>query len=132
MKLLNGEVYGAVQSLAQLSEKELPVKVSYWLARLTNKMDGTFKAIEKVREGLVKKHGTPNLENPGQVSIKPEDENWEKFITDYNELMMQETEVDFEPVKLPIKLPQEVDGKPLSLKFNVLVALEKFIEIEGA
>jgi len=130
MKLTNGEIYGAVNALGQLADKELPVKVSYWLARLANKLDGAFKSIDKVRNALVTKHGAPNPENRGAIELKPGDENWEKFLVDYNELMIQEEDVDFEPVKLPIKLPQEVDGKSLSLKFNVLIALENFVEVE--
>ena len=131
MKLQNGEVYGAVSALAQLADKELPVKVSYWLARLANKLDGEFKAIDKVRAELIKKHGKEQTESRGDFTINPKDENWEKFSIDFNDLMMEETEVDIEPVKLPIKLPETVDDKPLTIKLNVLAALEKFVEIEA-
>ena len=131
MKLQNGEVYGAVNALAQLSEKELPVKVSYWLARLANKLDGTFKAIDKVRAELIRKHGKEEHEGSGNFGIKPEDPNWEKFNIDFNDLMMEEIEVDITPVVIPIKLPETVDDKPLTIKLNVLAALEKFVEIEA-
>jgi len=131
MLLDNGEVFGAVQGLTQLSEKELPVKVSYWIARLINKLDDGYKPIDKLRQELVQKHGSSDPEQHGQASIKPDSENWTAFILDYNELMAMETEVDVEPVVLPIEIPSEVDGKELTVKPNVLVALEKFVKIEG-
>lgn len=131
MKLDNGEVFGAVQGLMQLSEKELPVKISYWLARLLNKLDGAYQAIEKVRNKLVQKHGTPNPKKNGQPELKVGDAKWEAFTVEFNELMIEKTEVDIEPVKLPIIIPEEVDGVKLTLKPNVILALKKFVQIEG-
>ena len=128
MKATNGEIYGAIQALGELSSKDLPVKVSYWLARLNNKLNSAYKAIETVRTSLIKKYGTagPN----GSFNINPEDANWEPFATGFNELMAEETEIDVSPVNLPIKIPLEVDGKPLAIKMSIFASLENFIEIE--
>jgi len=124
MKLENGEIFTAVNALNDLYEKEWPVRVSLALAKLSRKLQEPFKAIEQVREGLLKKHGT--VDEKGGTSIKPEDENWSKFAEDFNELMSQTTELVFDKVKLP----EEVDGKPVVIKPSLLVPLEKFIEIE--
>ena len=124
MKLENGEIFTAVNALDDLYEKEWPVRVSLSLAKLARKLQEPFKAIEQVREGLLKKHGTPN--EMGRVSIKPEDASWAKFAIGFNELMSQTTELVFDKVKLP----EEVDGKPVVIKPSLLVPLEKFIEIE--
>ena len=127
MKLLNGEIFGAVNALNELYEKEWPVRTSLALAKLTGKLNGPFIDISKVKDGLVQKYGEVDKENSNSIAIKPESENFGKFAEEYNELMMQEAdEVVFEIVKLP----QEVDGKPLMIKANLLLPLEKFIEIE--
>ena len=127
MKITNGEIFGAVQALGELSNKELPVKFSYWLARLINKLDGSYKAIEKVRNDLVQKHGEKN--EKGQFEVKQGGSKWEAFATEFNELMVEEVEVDVSPIKLPLKLPAEADGKPILIKTSVLAPLEKFVEI---
>jgi len=127
MKLTNGEIFGAVQALTELSDRDLPVKFSYWLARLINKLDGANKALEKVRNDLVKKYGKQT--EKGNIEVKPGDDGWEDFAKGFNELMAEEVEVDVSPVNLPLKLPLEIDGKPILVKTSVLAPLEKFIEL---
>ena len=128
MKLSNGQIYGVMQALGELSQLELPVKLSYWMARLINKLDSANKAIEKVRSGLVQKYGKATGNN--QFAVNQEDEGWEQFAAEFNELMMVETEVDVSPVNLPLKLPLEVAGKPLLVKTSLLTQLEGIIEVE--
>ena len=125
MKLLNGEIFGAVEPLMEIAKKELPVKVSWALAKLSNKLAESHRAIETVRNGLIQRYGEKDKENPNNVLIKPESENFPKFVKDAEELFLQEVEIDFEK----IKLPEEVDGKPLTLKPSLLAPLVKFIEI---
>ena len=128
MKLLNGEIFNAVQALNELYDKEWPVRTSLALAKLTGKLNGPFMAIDKVRNGLVQKYGEPDKTNSNSISVKSDSENYPKFAEEYNELMMQQAdEVVFEVVKLP----QEIDGKPLIIKANLLIPLEKFIEVEA-
>lgn len=125
MKLLNGEIYNAVQSLNELFEKDWPVSVSLSLAKLSNKLSEPFDAIEKVRVGLVSKY-LPIDENGNKGSeIKPEDDNWGKFSEEFFELMAQDTELVFDVIKLPSK----IDGKAVVVNPKILVPLEKFIEI---
>ena len=128
MQFMNGEIYGAVQALIKLSEKELPVKIAYWLARLSGKLNEPYKAINTVKNGLVTKYGTATAQG---LTIEPEDANWEAFTKDYNELMSEEIELDISPVVIPIILPEKIGGELLSIPFNILVSLEKFVTIEG-
>lgn len=125
MKLLNGEIFNAREPLQKLLGKELPVKVSYGLAKLANKLQEQLKVLDDVRNGLVKKYGEPDKENPGQISVKQDSGNFEKFVAEVTELMNQEVEVVIEKVKLP----QEVDGKPLQIEPNILMALMQFVEV---
>jgi len=124
MKLENGEIFTGVPALNTLYDMEWPVKVSFALARLSRKLQEPYKDIEKVKDGLVRKYGKENADS--KIELKPEDPNWEKFANEFNELMAQTTEIVFEK----IQLPEEVDGKPVTIKPNLLVPLEKFIEIE--
>jgi len=126
MKLLNGEIYTAFLALGKLSDKELPVKTSFKLAKLKIALVKLYEAIEKIRNDLVVKYGEENKEKPGTVEIKPNSENMVKFQEDYFKLMMEESEVELEKVTLPL----EVDGKPFEVSADVLMPLDKFIEIE--
>lgn len=126
MKLLNGEIFNAREPLQKLMEKQLPVKVSYGLAKLANKLNDQFKVIEDVRMGLIRKYGEADKERPQQISVNPEGEKYPKFVEELTELMNQEVEVVIQKVKLP----QEVDGKPLQIEPNILMALMQFVEVE--
>ena len=134
MKLKNGEIFSASASFAKLMEKDFPVKNSIALRQLINKLSEPLKVIEDVRQGLVRKHGKEGLKGSGRLEIitpndpqgRPVSKSFPKFLEELNELMLQEVEVEFEIVKLPL----EVDGKPLQLSVNDLVVLEKFIKVE--
>jgi len=126
MELLNAEIYGASKSLEKIFDMELPVQTSMAIAKLSVKLSDAFQAVDKVRNGLITRYGSPDIKT-NVVGLKPEDENWPKFIEELNELMAQKTEVVFKKVKLP----EEVDGKPLMLKPSLLVLMEKFVEIES-
>lgn len=126
MKFTNGEIFMAKEPLQKLMEQKFPVKVAYGLAKLSNKLNDQFKVIDEVRNGLIKTYGEVDPENPRQITVKPESEGFQKFADEMDELFAQEVEVVFEKVKLP----QEVDGNQLQLEPNILMALEKFIEVE--
>lgn len=125
MELLNIEIHGAVNALNTIFDMELPVRTSLNLAKLLGKLGEPFQSIERVRIGLVNKYGVQNPET-NQTEVKPDNENFPKFMEEYNELMSQKTELVFDIVKLP----QVIDNKPLMLKPALMVSLEKFVEIE--
>ncbi len=125
MKLTNLEIFGAVTSLNEIFDMELPVRTSLALAKLIGKLSEPYDAIEKVRTGLVQKYGKPNDQN--QTQVLPGSENFPKFVADYNELMLQKTEIVFDVVKLP----QKVKGEPFELKARLLISLQKFVELEA-
>jgi len=111
---------------------KLPVLVSLQIAKLTSKLNEPIRVIENVRSGLIRQHGQQQ-ESGETVVIMPNDPlgrpvspDWEKFVSEFNELMSQEVEIEAEK----IKLPREIDGKPLQIEPSILIALEKFIEVE--
>jgi len=121
VKLTNGEILNAKVPLQQLTANKFPVKTSLALVKLVQKLNEFLDPVEQVRSGLVKSYGKPNPENPQQAQVKPGDENWEKFLAEFNELMSQEVEVVIDKVELP---------DTLEIEPAVLMALEKFVKIQ--
>lgn len=132
MKLTNGEIFTAREFLSVLSGKNLPIMVSLQVARLVQRFGEPLGAIEEVRLGLVKRYGQSQEDGniavvmPGDLLERPVSPDWEKFQSGMAELMEQEVDLDIEKVRLP----QEVDGKLLQIAANILLALEKFVEVE--
>lgn len=135
MKLNNGEIFTAREPLAKLLEEKFPVKVAYGLAKLANKLQEQLKVIDDVRNGLIKTYGEPDKENPQQIKVDPEGENFGKFVEEMNELFSQEVEVVFDKVKLPEKVAATCDkcshnmDKALEIEPSVLLQLDKFVEV---
>ena len=120
MKLTNGEIFNAREPLQKLMAEKFPVKVSYGLAKLAAKLDEQLQVIEKVRQGLIQTYGEVNPDNPQQISVNPQSENFSKFAEEYGELMAQEVEIVIDEVVLP---------ETLEVEPSVLMALEKFIKV---
>jgi len=126
MELTNGEIFNATKTLEELFSMELPVRTSMSIAKLSTKLSELFQSIDKVRNGLVTRYGAMDIKT-NQLSITPESENWQKFLSELNELMAQKTELVFDK----IKLPQVIEGKPLMIKPSSLAMLGKFVELEA-
>jgi len=124
MKLLNGEVLGASQALEILSEKDFPIKVSYGLVTLINKLASQVVIIEKLRTDLIKKYGTED--KGGNIAISPNTPKMTKFMDEFGILLSQEIDVDFEPVTLPF----EINGSSYNIEPKILRSLGKFINME--
>ena len=120
MKLTNGEIFRAKEPLKKLMDERMPVKVSYGLAKIANKLNVQLMIIENVREGLVKTYGKPDERNPSTFRVDPVGDNYLKFIEEVDELMAQEVEIVIEEVTLP---------DTLEIEPSILMALDKFIKI---
>jgi len=135
MKLTNGEIFTAREPLGKLMEERFPVKVSYGLAKLANKLSEQLKVIEEVRNGLIKTYGEADKDNPQQIKVDPQGDNFQKFVGELNELFAQEVEVVFDKIKLPEKVAATCDAckhnmdKMLEIEPSVLMALERFVEV---
>lgn len=120
MKLTNGEIFNAKEPLEKLLQEKLPVKTSYGLAKLAAKLNDQLQVIEKVRQGLFQTYGKQNPDNPMQMTVDPQSENFPKFASEFGELMSQEVEIVFEVVTLP---------DTLEIEPATLMALDKFIKV---
>ena len=130
MKIKAGELRNMHEGLGEILRIELPVKPSYWLARIATKIDSETLAFEKARMGLVRKHAKKNLKSElifkKDKNGKPMNEydipNLEKFQKEYDELSIQEIEINIDPIKLDAL--GDIKIKPV-----ILAKLEKIIEI---
>jgi len=131
-KVTNGDIYQARKPLAELLEEKWPIKISFQLAKLVNKLNVPLQTLDTARLILVNRYGTDDGRDGKRVIFPGEDTtlevspDYKKFIDEMNELLAQEADVIFEKVKLP----SDVDGKPVQLKASTLISLEKFIEVE--
>lgn len=128
MKIANGEILNSVEPLNKLMGMRLPVKTSLQVAKLVSKLSEPLNEINTVKQGLIKKYEISFEPNPaGNTTIKSGVEgDVQKYITEVDELVNLETEI----VVDKIKLPAEVDGKALEIEPSILIALEKFIDVE--
>lgn len=113
---LNGVVNqqnGEVVSKGLLSEK-IKLTTKYWLSDLAKKVASEKDAVEKLKDELIKKHGTPDEQ--GNISIQQytnivRDEEgkvisaeltpeFASFNKDFNDLLQEEKELEYKPFKL--------------------------------
>jgi len=120
LKLTIAEIFNAREPMNELAKAKLPVKSSLSLLKLIRKLEEHYEPADKVKLGLVQTYGHPVENQPGNFSCGPADKGWPKFCEEFGELVSQEVEVVFEPVKLP---------DTLEISPFTLMALEKFITI---
>lgn len=98
MKLSNVSILNDLTRLSQIAQKELPVKVSYAIAKNLSKLESELKIYNKEREKLIEKYSVKDekgkmiVDENSQIKIQPEQmENWNK---DLKELLDIENEID--------------------------------------
>ena len=140
MKLDNGTIFMAREPLGKLMEEKFPVKVSYNLAKMASALNEQLKVIDDVRNGLIKTYGKADKDNPQQLSVPQDSKGFPKFMQEFAELMNKEEDIDFGKTTVPVKLPEKVAStcdkcshnmdRLLEIEPNVLMALDKFVEVE--
>ena len=125
MKLTNGEIFGSKAALADVFDKDWPIKLSFKIAALITKLNTALESIEAVKNPLIQKYGKPAEDNPNNIQIDEKSADYPEFVAKFNELMNEEVEIEYDI----IELPAEVDGKEVSIKPRILMALEKFVKL---
>ena len=97
MKFQLGEIRQMKEPLIGMLDKDLPIKSAWRLHKLVKAFDKELGEIEEFRVGLVKKLGEEEDEE-GMVQV-PEGK-MEQFVTEFNELLMTEIEVKYEPIEI--------------------------------
>lgn len=98
MKLSNERILNDAPGLGSISNKELPVKVSYSIAKNINKIESELKIYSNEKQKLIDKYS--EKDNAGKTlidsenKIKIEDKYLENWNRDIKELLAIENEVD--------------------------------------
>ncbi|QLY78034.1 hypothetical protein [Clostridium intestinale] len=127
MKLSNEIIVNSADALSQLSVMELPVKVSYAIAKNINKIEKELKVYNAERQKLIQKYavkdtdGKPKIDENGTMNIQEELlEDWNK---DTKELSTIENEIDIHLIKL-----DDLFNCSCNISASILAAVEYMIE----
>ena len=98
MKLSNERILNDAQSLGSISNKELPIKVSYAIAKNINKIESELKVYSNEKQKLIDKYSEKDDAGKTLIDaenkIKIQDEYLENWNRDIEELLAIENEVD--------------------------------------
>ncbi len=113
IKMTLHELIEAQSSLTEVLQMELPVKISYWVAKIAKKLDKELKNYYEQRIKLIQKYGVAiekeiEIEKNGKkVKEKQKTNDWKLlpeneviFNKEHKELLKVEVKIDMEPVKL--------------------------------
>lgn len=118
MKMTNRDMQGKVQTLSTLANKQLPVKVSYALAKNINTLNKELKIFEEEKMKIIKayavknEHGEPKIKDNKFVFIEGKEEECDKK---YNELLDIEVEFDVRTVDINELLNSNLNFAPSEL-----------------
>jgi hypothetical protein len=110
MKIKINEIYNCRNALAKLANAQMPISMSYKFARLLKSLNDEYAIIEDQRINLVKQHGEEVNSNEHQIKT---DEQKEAFIKDFEVLLQNEIDVEFE--KLNIEEMENINISPQEL-----------------
>lgn len=125
MKLTNKKILNNAMTIANISNKELPVKVSYALAKNIYKLEKELQIYNKEREKLIEKYSVKDEDNKTVIDehnqIKIQDKYLEKWNKDIEDLQNIEVEIDIHKFKL-----EELNG--YNMTPAELMAIDYMIE----
>ncbi len=120
MRVSNGDVFQAREPLQRLLGEKFPMKTAIALRDFKRKLAEKWDVIEDIRLGLVKEYG--ETDDKGQTTVKQGTEKWDKFVTEFNDLMAMDCEIDGNKVVVPLTGNVMVSAADME-------ALDKFIEV---
>lgn len=125
MKLSNERILNDAAKLAEISQKILPVKVSYAIAKNISKIESELKIYNKEREKLIEKYSEKDESGKIKVdennNIKIQEEHREDLNKEFKELLAIENEIDMHKFSL-----DALDG--YSMTPAELILIEYMIE----
>ncbi len=121
MKFKLNEVYSLVRSLPKLTNKELPIRISYRLLKLLKSCSEEMETLEKSRIKLIKKYASEKKDDKEKKDMSVSDKNKEKFQEEFTTLLEEEVEIDFKPIAIK-------DLGEITLTTNDLISLQKIIK----
>ena len=104
MEIRLGDIVGNVENIQELQKVKLPVKVSYKIMRLANKLDPILKSFNASKDALIKEYGEPkkdgvevngvpnySVTDPKQLGL---------YVAKLGELLDTKEQVEFEPINV--------------------------------
>lgn len=110
-----GDLKNVENIMVRLINSDLPIRTAFQLNILVEDLDAKLARMEEFRINLVKKHGT--VDEHGGIQVDPQ--NMGAFTTELKELM--ESDVEFNPVKIPIEVFEDNDIKLTVKDLNSLM-----------
>ena len=120
MKLTLAEIRWMQRGLSTITQISLPIRLSYRLSKLLNFCNEEMVNVEKAREELIKKYGAEVTDKPGELQVSPENET--KFREEFAQLLLEEVETDFTPIKI------SEFGEDIKITPAELASLSKILE----
>ena len=127
MKLSNQRILNDAARLGEISQKQLPVKVSYAIAKNISKIEGELNIYNKERQKLIDQYAEKDdkdkiiADEKGNVKFKEDcKEKWDK---DIKELLAIENEVEIHKFSM-----NEFNGKNYDLSPAELMLIDYMIE----
>lgn len=127
MKITNRELQSKVQVLSMLSNKQLPVKVSYAIAKNINSINKELKIVDGEKQKLIKDYALKNehgeVKTEGDKILFPSDEKENECNEKYNELLDIEVDLDVRGINIDELLNSNVEFSPgelMELDFMIL------------
>lgn len=102
------EIFNAKAALDSLFNSPMPAKLSYRIADIIDAVNPEFEKIEKIRQKLVEKHIE---EGEKQVT-----KNLNEFSEEFNDLLQEEVEIDYEPTVSVEDLPDDLSMSPRQIR----------------
>ncbi|OSB07978.1 hypothetical protein B2H97_16040 [Paraclostridium bifermentans] len=119
MKLTNRKIVNDADFLGTLTNKQLPIKVSYAIAKNVSKIEKELEIYSKERQKLVDKYcikdekGNNKIDENNQLKI--DDENLDDWNKSINELLDIEIEIDIHKFNINDLLNSNLDITPSEL-----------------
>lgn len=92
MKLANSTVYNSINSLAKLSNCDMPIKIAYKIKKNFDVLKKQADFINERRNELINKYGKDGkIEQTDTKAV-------EKFVNDFNEMLAIEEDLEVTPI----------------------------------
>jgi hypothetical protein len=112
-----------VSGCNKLGQYKLPMKMAYALGKMLKVAQEALNSFEAAKQSALQRLGQPIADKPGQYTITPGTESFDKFSVELNELLVEKVKLYFSG-----KLILTGDELPPLNAFE-LMALEDIVEI---
>jgi hypothetical protein len=97
MKTKLSNIFKAKSALVTIMSTVIPVKLSYHLAKVMNKLDSELKAIDKTNEEVIRKYG---IEDATTKMLKIPEDKLAEANKEFDDFISQEVELDIWQIPL--------------------------------